>query len=268
LVRGSHIVVPALFRHDAGYFLQVGDGRIFFALPYESDFTLIGTTDVDHPAGAPVTASESEIDYLLAAANHWFQRPLARSDVVHTFSGVRPLVADPSGKPEAASRGYRFELSPPNAGPPLLTVLGGKLTAYRQLAEKALDLLGQRVQALAGPAWTANARLPGGDFPVDGLGALAGELRAEYPFLEQADALRIAKAYGTEARRWLGQARRWEDLGRHYGGGLSEAETGWMRDEEWAASAEDMLWRRSKLGLRIGEQGARQLAADLESRAA
>jgi glycerol-3-phosphate dehydrogenase len=263
LVRGSHIVVPALWDHDRGYFLQLGDGRIFFALPFEGDFTLIGTTDVDQERGAPVQASEAEIDYLLEAANHWFRRPLSRADVRHSFSGVRPLVADTSGRPEAASRGYRFELSSLDEGAPLLTVLGGKLTAYRQVAEKALDLLGTRMPGL-GPAWTSGATLPGGDFPVEGLTALAAELGADYPFLGQATALRLARAYGTEARHWLGQARAWEDLGRSYGGGLSEAEVEWMRRDEFAASADDVLWRRSKLGLRLDETGRRQLAADLE----
>jgi glycerol-3-phosphate dehydrogenase len=263
LVRGSHIVVPALWRHDRGYFLQLGDGRIFFALPFEEDFTLIGTTDVDQERGAPVQASEEEIAYLLDAASHWFRRQLTREDVLHTFSGVRPLVADTSGKPEAASRGYRFELSASNEGAPLLTVLGGKLTAYRQVAEKALDLLASRMPGL-GPAWTTGATLPGGDFPVEGLQTLATSLAADYPFLGRKTAYRLAKAYGTEARRWLGQARTWDELGRRYGGGLSEAEVEWMKREEFAVQTDDVLWRRSKLGLRVDETGRRQLAADLE----
>lgn len=268
LVRGSHIVVPALFSHERGYFLQIGDGRIFFALPYEGEFTLIGTTDVDHPAGTPVSASEEEIAYLIAAANHWFKRSLTREDVRHTFSGVRPLVADPNGKPEAASRGYRFELSEAGEGAPLMTVLGGKLTAYRQVAEKAMDLLAARLPELSGTAWTAGATLPGGDFPVKGLDALAAELAEDYPFLGAQDALRLAKAYGTEARVWLGSARVWQDIGRHYGAGLSEAEVQWMRDKEWATSVDDILWRRSKLGLKLDESGRRQLESDLSGIAA
>lgn len=262
LVRGSHIVVDRLFDHDFGYFLQLGDGRIFFALPFEQDFTLIGTTDVDHRSGDPIEASPAEIDYLLEAANQWFKRTLARADVRHSFSGVRPLVAAADGKPEAASRGYRFELSPSGSGAPLLTVLGGKLTAYRQLAEKALDLLATRLPGL-GAAWTASATLPGGDFPVDGAPSLSEDLRRDYPFLQPADALRLIRAYGTEARAWLGSARTWRDLGRDYGAGLTQAEVGWMREQEWAESAEDILWRRSKLGLRVDEAGREQLAADL-----
>jgi glycerol-3-phosphate dehydrogenase len=267
LVRGSHIVVRALFDHPYGYFLQLPDGRIFFALPFEGDYTLIGTTDAEHRQGDPVEASAAEIDYLLAAANHWFQQSLRPADVVHSFSGVRPLVADASGKPEAASRGYRFDLSPQEAGAPLLTVLGGKLTAYRQLAEKALDLLRPRLPGL-GAAWTDTARLPGGDFPIDGLGGLAASLASDYGFLGPRDALRLAKAYGTEARTWLGQARSWADLGSSYGAGLSEAEVKWMTDQEFAHTADDILWRRSKLGLRLDAAARARLEADLGGQAA
>ncbi|GAA4008484.1 glycerol-3-phosphate dehydrogenase [Sphingomonas humi] len=262
LVRGSHIVVDRLFDHDFGYFLQIGDGRIFFALPFEEDFTLIGTTDVDHKSGDPIAASEAEIDYLIDAANGWFRRKLDRADVRHSFSGVRPLVAAANGKPEEASRGYRFDLSPHDLGAPLLTVLGGKLTSYRQLGEKALDLLASRLPGL-GPAWTAQASLPGGDFPVDGAAALADRLGADYPFLDRAEALRIVRAYGTDAWRWLGEARTRGDLGRDYGAGLSEAEVNWMRQQEWAMSADDILWRRSKLGLRLGPDAVRQLSGNL-----
>ncbi len=268
LVRGSHIVVPRLFDQEEGYFLQLPDGRIFFALPFERDFTLIGTTDVDHAPGSPVEASEAEIDYLLDAANHWFRRQLGREDVRHTFSGIRPLVADPNGKPEAASRGYRFDLSPAEAGAPLLTVLGGKLTAYRQLAEKAVDRLSSRLPALSGGPWTSTASLPGGDFPVTEQPALVSRMQREYGFLDGADALRIVQAYGTDGWRWLGSARRWKDLGRGYGAGLTEAEVEWMRREEWASSVDDILWRRSKLGLRISPAGRQQIAADLAGVAA
>jgi glycerol-3-phosphate dehydrogenase len=262
LVRGSHIVVDRLFNHDFGYFLQLGDGRIFFALPFEEDFTLVGTTDVDHQPGDAVEASEEEIDYLLSAANGWFRRQIARSDVRHSFSGVRPLIAAAAGKPESASRGYRFDLSAPGMGAPLLTVLGGKLTAYRQLSEKALDLLARRLPGL-GPAWTIGATLPGGDFPVEGVAALASALARDYSFLTTADALRLVRAYGTEARSWLGSARVRQDLGRDYGAGLSEAEVGWMREREWAMSADDILWRRSKLGLRLDPAAVRRLTEDL-----
>jgi glycerol-3-phosphate dehydrogenase len=144
----------------------------------------------------------------------------------------------------------------------LLTVLGGKLTAYRQLSEKALDLLARRLPGL-GPAWTTGATLPGGDFPVEGVAALASALARDYSFLTTADALRLVRAYGTEARSWLGSARVRQDLGRDYGAGLSEAEVGWMREREWAMSADDILWRRSKLGLRLDPAAVRRLTEDL-----
>lgn len=268
LVRGSHIVVPALFDHPFGYFFQLGDGRIFFALPFEEQFTLIGTTDVDHSSGdVPPRASEEEINYLLDGANLYFRRALTRSDVVWTFSGIRPLVSDASGKPEAASRGYRLDLSEPDDGAPLLTVFGGKITSYRQLAEKAVDLLAPRL-GLTSRAWTSASSLPGGDFPVSGLAELTAELAGRYPFLGPRDARRITKAYGTDAQRWLGQARSWGDLGGHYGAGLSPAEVDWMRTQEWAAGSEDILWRRSKLGLVLDQAGGSRLAADLKEQAA
>jgi len=269
LVRGSHIVVPALFDHAYAYFFQLRDRRIFFALPYEGRFTLIGTTDVDHPsADMPPRASEEEIRYLLDGANLYFRRSLQRSDVVWTFSGVRALVADASGKPEAATRGYRLDLSPPEAGAPLLNVFGGKITSYRQLSEKAVSLLARRVEAIPAREWTGNARLPGGNFPVEGLGALIAGIARDYPFLSGTDAARIGKAYGTDARTWLGGARTWSDLGGQYGAGLSVAEVDYMVSHEWAASSEDILWRRSKLGLVLESDGRRRLAADLKEQAA
>ncbi len=252
LVRGSHIVVPALFDHAYAYFFQLPDGRIFFAIPYEGDFTLIGTTDADHagPLG-DVQASAAEIAYLCEAANRYFSRRIAPADVVWSYAGVRPLVDDRSGKPEAATRGYRLDLSQPEDGAPLLSVYGGKITTYRHLGEEAADLLAARLPALSGPAWTSTRPLPGGDFAMDGAAALRSEIAARYRFLSPADALRIQRAYGTRAVAWLGAAKEWSDLGQMFGGGLSEAEVAYLRAAEWARSAEDILWRRSKLGLRL-----------------
>lgn len=264
LVRGSHIVVPALFSHPFGYFLPLDDGRIIFALPFEERFTLIGTTDVDHPRldEAP-TPSTEEIDYLIAAANSRFRRQIARDDIVWCFSGVRPLVSDQSGKPEAASRGYRLALSEPAEGAPLLTVLGGKLTSFRHLSERAVDTLAERIPFPANRQWTAGEPLPGGDFPMDGLGDLVARFAEEYPFLSEHDARRITRAYGTEASRWLQGARSWRDLGESFGAGLSEAEVDWMRREEWARTASDVLWRRSKLGLSLTPSEQKRLTAVL-----
>jgi glycerol-3-phosphate dehydrogenase len=164
---------------------------------------------------------------------------------------VRALVEDGSDKPEAASRGYRLPLSEPEAGAPLLGVYGGKITSYRALAEEAVDALAERLPALSGPARTAHTPLPGGDFPHDRQDELIAILRAGYPFLAEADATRMARAYGTRARDWLGMATGWSDLGRAFGAGLSEAEVDYLRREEWATTADDVLWRRSKLGLHM-----------------
>jgi len=253
-VRGSHIVTRKLFDHPFAYIFQLPDGRICFAIPYEDEFTLIGTTDRDHEGSlVEVGAAEDEVEYLCAAASDYFATPVAREDVVHTYAGVRALVDDGSGKPEEATRGYRLPLSDPEDGAPVLHIYGGKITSYRALAEEAVDALAERLPALAGPAWTAREPLPGGDFPRDGQGRLIAVLRKEYPFLSARDATRIARAYGLDAALWLGEARSWRDLGRAFGAGLTEAEVDYLRREEWARSAEDILWRRTKLGLHMGE---------------
>jgi glycerol-3-phosphate dehydrogenase len=253
LVRGSHIVVPKLFDHSYAYFFQLPDGRIFFAIPYERDFTLIGTTDADHTGPlTDIRASEAEIEYLCDGVNRYFAMQIAPADVVWSYAGVRPLIDDGSGKPEAATRGYRLELSEKDDGPAMLSVYGGKITTYRHLGEEAVDLLAERLPALAGPAWTKSRPLPGGDFPVEGAQALQADLRQSYPFLEEKDAERIARAYGTRVYAWLGKARVWGDLGTSFGWGLSEAEVDYLARAEWASTAEDILWRRTKLGLRFG----------------
>lgn len=252
LVRGSHIVVPRLFDHGFAYFFQLPDGRIFFAIPYERDFTLIGTTDVDHHGGlAGIRASEEEVAYLCDGASHYFRKAVTPADVVWTYSGVRPLLDDGSGKPEAATRGYRLELSDEDEGAPILSVFGGKITTYRHLAEEAMEVLAGRLPELRGPGWTADAPLPGGDFPLGGEDALNAALTARYPFLDSAWADRLGRSYGTLAETVLGDAQTLEDCGRHFGHGLTEREVAYLKQREWAATAEDILWRRGKLGLRF-----------------
>jgi glycerol-3-phosphate dehydrogenase len=258
LVRGSHIVVPKLFDHPYAYFFQLPDGRIFFAIPYQQDFTLIGTTDRDQQPGDPIKASEEEIAYLCDGASRYFAKPVTPADVVWTYSGVRPLIDDGSGRPEAATRGYRLELSDPAEGAPLLSVYGGKITTYRHLAEEAVDKLATRQPDLTGPGWTKTKSLPGGDFAADGLAALITSVAARYPFLTLADTDRIARAYGTRAERWLAGAEGWQALGQNFGEGLTAAEVDYLRETEFAVSAEDVLWRRTKLGLRLD---AAQVAA-------
>ena len=266
-VRGSHIVTRQLFDHPYAYFFQLADGRIFFAIPYERDFTLIGTTDAEHDGPLEkVTASAAEIDYLCDGVNRYFAKPITPDDVIWSYAGVRPLIDDGSGRPEAATRGYRLALSEAGEGAPLLSVYGGKITSYRHLAEEAVDQLGQRLESLAGPHWSAHAPLPGGDFPVTQADELLAGLQRAYPFLDADSALRIARAYGTRAKNWLGEARSWQDLGADFGSGLTGAEVDYLCAVEWARDADDILWRRSKLGLRLSEAQVERLADYLESR--
>jgi glycerol-3-phosphate dehydrogenase len=261
LVQGSHIVVPRLYDHARCYFFQNADRRIFFAIPYRDAFTLIGTTDRDYDGDpAKVAASGEEIDYLIAASNVYFRRQLSRQDVVWAYSGVRPLYDDGAGEARAATRDYVFELDADGA--PLLSIFGGKITTYRRLALDALARLG-----IGGDAdWTARAPLPGGDVPVDGVAAFADGLRARFPFLTAAHAERLARAYGARAGRILGQARALADLGEDFGATLTQAEVDYLIAQEWALSAEDVLWRRSKLGLVMPAEGAARLDAYLRAR--
>ncbi|WP_371056819.1 glycerol-3-phosphate dehydrogenase [Rhodosalinus sp. K401] len=250
LVRGSHIVTRRLFDHDRAYFLQGEDGRIVFALPYERDFTLIGTTDAPHPDAdtAPV-CTEAEADYLLAFVNRWFRAPVSRDDIVWRFAGVRPLYDDGAASDTAATRDYVLDLDTA-VGAPLLSVFGGKITTYRRLAEAALARLAPDLPAMGRP-WTAGAPLPGGDLPLDEVEARIAALRAAYPFLADDGARRLFRAYGTDAETILGTARCAEDLGRSFGATLTEAEVAWLMAREFAMTAEDVVWRRSKLGLRL-----------------
>jgi len=267
LVRGSHIVVRRLFDHDYAYFFQLGDKRIFFVIPYERDFTLIGTTDRDHgDTPDKVEASAEEIDYLCAGANQYLRQEIGPADVKWTFSGVRPLVDDGSGKPEAATRGYDFELLGGNGAPPLLSVFGGKITTYRHLAAEAVARLTPLLPILAGKDWTAAAPLPGGDFGIDAVPELERAYARDYPFLDARWVDRIVKAHGTLARQWLGSAASLDALGAHFGHGLTAAEVDYLMDREWARTAQDVLWRRTKLGLRLDPEQAAALDAYMEAR--
>lgn len=262
LVRGSHIVTRRLFDHDRCYFFQGTDGRIVFAIPYEQDFTLIGTTDVDHH-GRPEDAvcTDAERDYLLDFASRYFAKPVTAADVVWTYSGVRPLYDDGATSATAATRDYVLALDEAGSGEaPLLNVFGGKITTYRRLAEGALAKLAPYFPE-AGGAWTARVPLPGGDFPVDGAAALIDGLRARCPFLTAYWAGRLVRAYGTDAAVILGGATRAADLGRDFGATLTEAEVRWLVEREFARSADDILWRRGKLGLRMEAAEAEALAS-------
>lgn len=249
LVRGSHIVTRKLFDHDRCYFFQGTDGRIIFAIPYETDFTLIGTTDQEH-TDDPLTAraTEAEQDYLCGFASEYFAEPVTREDIVWTYSGVRPLYDDGATSATAATRD--FVLSLDESAAPVLSVFGGKITTHRRLAEDAMKKISGHTPG-AGKPWTAGVPLPGGDFPVDGRDDLVSGLRTDFPFLTDRHALRLVKAYGTEARQILAGASSMEDLGRDFGATLTEREVAWLMDKEYARSAQDVVWRRSKLGLRL-----------------
>jgi glycerol-3-phosphate dehydrogenase len=252
LVQGSHIVVPRLFDHDKAYIFQNADRRIVFAIPYERDFTLIGTTDRDwqgHPDAVEI--SDEEIAYLCRAVSAYLTRPVEPSQIVWTYSGVRPLYDDGASEAQAATRDYVLKMEPGADGEAaLINIFGGKITTYRKLAEAALHKV-EEALASREPAWTRDARLPGGDFPVDGFDALVSELLGVYPGVREATARRLARAYGTRARTLLGAASGRDGLGRIFGADLSEAEVDYLMRHEWARRADDVVWRRSKLGLRM-----------------
>lgn len=268
LVRGSHIVVAKMFDTPQAYFCQNPDGRIFFAIPYEDDFTLIGTTDADHQGPLDnITASDEEIRYICDSVDVYFKQKIAPDDVIYSYAGVRPLVDDGSGKPETASRGYHFDLDTDAQGAaPLLSIFGGKITTYRHLAESAIGKLAPHLPMLAGPSWTLEKPLPGGDFPMDGAEALGSRLATLYPFLPLPLIRRLVRSYGTCAQTWLGEAKAIADLGTDFGHGLYAAEVDYLIDQEWAKSADDILWRRSKLGLRFDSAQTAALDAYVHSK--
>ncbi len=258
LVQGSHVVVPRLYDHDGCYIFQNDDHRIFFVIPYEQDFTLIGTTDRDYE-GDPgkVAASAEEIEYLCRSASDYLLRPVTPDMVCWTYSGVRPLYAEheqASGSAaQAATRDYVLKLDAEAGAPPLLTIFGGKITTYRRLAEAVLAKLDGHLPRPSGkPAgWTGTVPLPGGDFPRDGFDRELAALEAAYGFLPRPQLRRLLRLYGTRARTLLGDARVASDLGRDFGAGLTEAELDYLVREEWVRTGDDVLWRRTKLGLRL-----------------
>ncbi len=255
LVKGSHVVVPRIAGANDAYLCQSADGRVVFAIPYEERFTLIGTTEIAYDGDpARATIGDEEEDYLLGVAAEFFAHPPARGDIAWSYSGVRPLYeSDPTANASAVTRDYRFELDDA-AGAPLLTVLGGKLTTYRRLAEAALTQLEPYFPAMK-PAWTAKSPLPGGDLGAGGLAGLIKDLCRRHRGFEAAYLGRLARRYGTCVDDVLGEARNAADLGLSLGGGLTEREVIYLRDREWARQPDDVLWRRTKCGLHMtGEQ--------------
>jgi len=252
-VKGSHIVVPRVHGEQHAYILQNADNRIVFVIPYQEHYSLIGTTDVPVERYDEPAISEDEIDYLLKLANAYLEKPLTRADVVWTFSGVRPLYDDGSSDPSAITRDYvlKIDALPGEPGPeraPVLSLFGGKITTYRKLAEHALAELAPYLPAMQ-PAWTRTAPLPGGDLPGRDRSAWFAELCRRFPKLPAPLLRALANRHGTRALRVLGDARTMADLGRDFGAELTAREIDYLMAEEWAVTADDVLWRRTKCGL-------------------
>ena len=273
LVKGSHIVVRKLYDHDQCYIFQNSDGRIIFAIPYENDFTLIGTTDEDFegdPAGVKI--SEQEKSYLCDAASEYFLEPVRETDIVWTYSGVRPLYDDGASKAQEATREYVLELDGGPAGPSegsgkrpaILNVFGGKITTYRRLAEAALEKIEQAIGRKNNP-WTAKAVLPGGDFPVTEFDKSVDEAAKAFPALDRTLVARLFRLYGTRLHEILRDVKNPADLGEHFGAGLFEPEVRYLMQHEWAVEADDILWRRTKLGLRLSQSDRDRLADFMDS---
>jgi glycerol-3-phosphate dehydrogenase len=262
LVKGSHIVVPRIEGANDAYLCQNADGRVVFAIPYEERFTLVGTTD-ENFVGDPRSASISgeEVEYLLSLLRQFFVSAPSREDIVWSFAGVRPLFdADANEKASAVSRDYRLELEEED-GAPLLTVLGGKLTTYRRLAETAMKMLQPQFPNM-GRAWTATSPLPGGDLGEGGLTGFVRRLCREHRGFDAAFLGRLARRYGTRVEDVLGDAQDMAGLGRLLGAGLSEREVAYLRAHEWAREPDDILWRRTKCGLHMSA-GERAAASDV-----
>ena len=260
LVRGSHIVVRRKFEHGKCYIFQNEDGRIIFAIPYEHDYTLIGTTDADQgqEPGKPQITPE-EIDYLCSAASEYFTEPVTRDDIVWTYSGVRPLYDDGASKAQEATRDYVIRQDGAKGEGVLLNIFGGKITTYRRLAEAIVKdieaVLGQRK-----PAWTSGATLPGGDFAPDQFEALVEALHKAHPELAPKQARRLVRHYGTKASLVIPDT----GPGKDFGHGLTEAEVRYLMAHEWARNADDILFRRTKLGIRFGKAEKDRLQAYMD----
>ena len=254
LVQGSHIIVPKLYEHNRCYIFQNADDRIIFAIPYEQNYTLIGTTDQDYD-GDPekVAITDTEVAYLCGAASEYFEKSINKNDIVWTYSAVRPLVDDGATKAQEATRDYVLQWQAGEETPPFLNIFGGKITTYRRLAETVLERVEQKLGKKAGE-WTINAPLPGGDFPMEGFGELLQGARDRYPFLKRNQSERMLRAYGTRLFDLLGDAGETADLGFDFGEELYEKEVRYLMEHEWAKTADDILWRRSKIGIGMNQE--------------
>ncbi len=261
LVKGSHILVPRLYPGEHAFLLQNPDRRVVFAIPFEQHFTLVGTTDVDWtgPPAEP-SVSAAEIDYLLATVARYFTADVSQDQIVWRYSGIRALCDDGEADPSQVTRDYRIEVDASAGEAPLLSVFGGKITTYRRLAEKALEHLAAFVSAQRS-GWTAKAVLPGGDIPDLDLEGYSRRLAERFAALPLELIARLARTYGTRTERLLAGVRSISDLGEHFGGGLYAREVDYLVSQEWARSAEDVLFRRTMLGLQATQQTRDRLTA-------
>jgi len=261
LIRGSHIVLPALYEGDQAYILQNDDRRVVFVIPYEGRFSLVGTTDIPHEGDArDARCTPEEAAYLCAAVGRQFRRAPTPEEVVWTYSGVRPLHDDGADNPSAVTRDYVLKTDAPGDQAPMLTVYGGKITTYRRLSEDAVSQLGTLL-GRTGTPWTATAALPGGDFAR--LADFKAEMARRHDWLPPATLRRLVHAYGSDLDEMLGGASGPNAMGEDYGAGFTERELDWLLTREWARTAEDVLWRRSKLGLHMPKDGQERLRARL-----
>lgn len=256
MVKGSHIIVKKLFNHPRAYIFQNADGRIIFSIPYENEFTLIGTTDVDfHGDPSTVSISAEEIEYLCCAASEYFTTPVTPENVVSTYSGIRPLFDDGKREAKAATRDYVLKLDTANNTAPLLSIYGGKITTYRKLAEAVLEKLSDYLPGMGSP-WTAAAHLPGGDFAPDDFNGEVERLMNGCLILGRQHATRLVRTYGTRAQTMTREIRKIADMGMCFGGNLYEFEVKYLIRHEWARTAGDVLWRRTNMGLVLSSQEA------------
>lgn len=266
LVKGSHIVVKKLFDHDYTYIFQNADGRVLFAVPYENDFTLLGTTDIEVQGDpADVETEQREKEYICEAVSEYFKKPVCADDVVWSYSGVRPLYDDASANASKVTRDYVIHMS--KSGPTMVSIFGGKITTFRKLSEEVVDMLAEPLQ-IKGKAWTEHACLPGGDIPDANFDAFAAQATAQYPWLPAPVLKDYVRNYGTKIDVLLGQARSLEDLGESFGGGLYAAEVNYLVKYEWARNADDILWRRSRKGLHVPPGGSERLSDWMHSHCA
>ncbi|WP_208431671.1 glycerol-3-phosphate dehydrogenase [Bartonella schoenbuchensis] len=264
LVKGSHIVVPSLYTHDRAYIFQNNDGRIIFAIPYQEEFTLIGTTDCDYQGDlTDIRISNAEINYICAAANEYFAQPILRENIIWSYSGVRPLYDNGATKAQETTRNYVLKEVGVGSAPRILNLYGGKITTYRKLAEDVMKFV-EKALGFKGVAWTINSVLPGGDFPCDQLGMIEKKIALLLPDLDAFTWRRLARSYGTEALIIFANGK--ADRGKDFGHGLYEVEVKWLMEKEWAKTCEDVLWRRSKLGLLLNKQETDVLAAYIEDK--